>query len=799
VNRRVASGARSPLGAILLALVAVVALAVILSCTAAPALAALPDNRAYEPVSPVETEGNSTVYVPGAGSGYLSINSSRGVETKRPFEVASDGEAVVYEGDPPTTGGGAQLGQGNGDAYFARRSAAGGWTAVDIEPPSSVSLASEYLAFSSDLSIGILNSFGSLTGDAPPGAVYAYETNGSGGYTPLVTGARSAEVLAGGNAGANGAPAFSDILLESQNDLLEGEGALEKALRKAVETARGEGKTPSVLYDSAAGRPYLVSILPDGEPDADASFGSFPTTAEESAPGLSHAISADGSRIFWTDETTDALYVRENAASPDAATVQLDAAEPRCGSCVGGGGKFWTASGDGSKVFFSDEKPLTANSTAEAGKPNLYEYELSGETGGAGVLTDLTAIAGADVQGVVGASEDGSYVYLVAGGVLAANKNSIGEEATAGSCEVAGTEEERHGDIPAGKGCNLYLFDAGEPQPLRFIASLTASEDGGEGKSGVVPFDGALGGEEHRSGDWQAAGGYETAEVTPGGRDLLFMSNRRLTGYDNEGVKADSLETSNLDEVFLYQAGAEAGAGTLRCVSCNPSGEPPALTELSASEQGPVGGFIPITKVQYYRAQPRVISEDGGRVFFDSGEPLTPSATNGWLGVYEWEAPGEGTCGTQEASPATGGCTFLISGGVDPENSYLIGSDASGANAFFVTAAELSARDRNHSEDVYDAHECTSASPCPPEVSSTACAGTGCQGVPPAPPIFATPSSVTITGVDDNPPPPPPTVVKGKPKVVKCKRNFVKKKIKKKEVCVRNKGKKTSSKRGAKR
>jgi hypothetical protein len=31
--------------------------------------------------------------------------------------------------------------------------------------------------------------------------------------------------------------------------------------------------------------------------------------------------------------------------------------------------------------------------------------------------------------------------------------------------------------------------------------------------------------------------------------------------------------------------------------------------------------------------------------------------------------------------------------------------------------------------------------------SSLACTGTGCQGVPPGPPIFATPSSVTFSGV----------------------------------------------------
>ena len=34
-----------------------------------------------------------------------------------------------------------------------------------------------------------------------------------------------------------------------------------------------------------------------------------------------------------------------------------------------------------------------------------------------------------------------------------------------------------------------------------------------------------------------------------------------------------------------------------------------------------------------------------------------------------------------------------------------------------------------------------------PPARRSGCSGTGCQGVPPAPPIFATPASATFTGV----------------------------------------------------
>ena len=54
---------------------------------------------------------------------------------------------------------------------------------------------------------------------------------------------------------------------------------------------------------------------------------------------------------------------------------------------------------------------------------------------------------------------------------------------------------------------------------------------------------------------------------------------------------------------------------------------------------------------------------------------------------------------------------------------------------------------------------------------SSACTGSGCQGVPPAAPLFATPASVTFAGTGNFPPPPPVAVKpKPKPKPKKCPR-----------------------------
>jgi hypothetical protein len=830
------------------------------------ALASLPDNRVYEPVSPVATEGNASVYVRSAGARYLTSSTEHGIYTTYPFEVAPDGEAVTYAGDPPPTGGSGSTGAGEGNEYVATREPGVGWRAVDVEKSGSEGAEGKYLAFSPDLSVGVFDT-GSLQG-VESFFLHATSSGESQDFVPLSKASpalRTASefnrwlMYAGGNAGGGGVAAASHELFEANDALIPGDGGPEVELKEdvkgtveeqhalgaEVEKLNGEGrrseahekealeegkKAAEVLYDSVAGQPLLVSVLPDGQADVDATFGSFSPHGLGHVPGLTNVISADGSRIFWTAggalrgtgegetplKSPKALYVREDdtrAQSPlggvsgeectvpaDACTVEVDASglpgTRREKAEKGGAGTFLAASSDGSKVFFTDEKPLTADSTAAAGEPDLYECELPSENGEPCRLTDLTPAAGAghaDVKGVLGVSDDGSYVYFAAGGVLAANE-SDGQKAVAGSCEVGADlseqEEEALGGIPLGRACNLYVSHAGEAP--RFIATVPAADDGESTDAPLVPFDGF--GEGNESGDWQAAASRRTAEVTPDGGSLVFMSDRSLTGYDNDQTAFNSFEgrdiTYALDEVFTY----EAGGGILRCVSCNPSGEPPVATHYNDYRPTfgtPVGGFIPIEDAvppDGYRAQPRVISDSGARVFFDSGEPLVPQDTNGWVGVYEWERDGAGTC------TVSSGCVYLISNGQDPEASYLIGASESGGDVFFLTRAQLVAQDRNDNMDVYDAHECTTVSPCLQEAAAAECAGTGCQGVPAAPPIFETPASITFSGVGNYPPPPPPTVVKPKP--TKCKKGDAKNK---KEHCVpkKKKRKKTKAKKSS--
>jgi hypothetical protein len=722
------------------------------------ARAALPDGRVYEAVSPVAEEGSAQAYVPAAGAGYLTSAGEHGIFTSRPFEVAPNGEAVAYPGDPPPTGGGGHSGVSNGDEWLSRRSPGGGWKAVDLQPTPGL-LEAPFLAFSEDLSTAILSSSQPIVGSAPPGGFYSYATEGaSGEYLPFFTGPSPGEVFfAGGNAGEHGTPAFSHLLFQS-TAVIAGEGALERELRESVE----KSAEPNILYEAVDGHLNIVNVLPDGKADAETSFGSFPaSTAAPGAAGLDGVISANASRVFWTDANTEVsaenpsgqtrLFVREDNGSAHAATVQVDAAEQGCGSCAEGGGVYWAASSNGSKVFFTDTSRLTSDSTAGPEEPDLYEYEVNPEVGAPGRITDLTALQGgahADIKGVVGASTSGSYVYFVGGGVLTDEKNANGEQATPGTCqpvESAGPErqEEMLGHIPPGSACNLLVLHAGEA--VRFIASLPPADDGGSGPSGVVPFDGANGAEQEFGGDWQASAGYRTAQITPDGGSLVFMSNRSLTHYDSE-VTAGG-QASALDEVFLY----EAGSGVLRCVSCDPSDAPPAPTEFD-SYHGPIGGFVPITKVASYRAQPRVVADDGSRVFFDSGEPLVAQDASKWLGVYEWERDATGSC--EQAQ----GCVYLISSSEDPESSYLLGASASGNDVFFLTRAQLLPQDGNDNFDVYDARVEGVLAPTP-----SGCGAGGCASpAPPAPsplvaPEDSAPASFTFSGPGDlsSPLPPP--------------------------------------------
>ncbi len=394
------------------------------------------------------------------------------------------------------------------------------------------------------------------------------------------------------------------------------------------------------VYEWSAGALRLVSVLPaPGEVAAEGAHGA-------GSEGQPNVVSADGSRIFWVDANKQNLYVREDGTS----TVQLNLSQrtPSLGNGTAAG--LAAATPDGSRAFFIDETALT-NAAGENG--GLYEYDLAGNQ-----LTDLTPDAAGppDVEGVLGISEDGASVYFVAGASLTSN-----------AAPGAGA--------PSPGGRNLYLARNGT---LTFIATLSENDNADWGENNA-----------------------RTAQVTPDGDSLAFMSKASLTGYDNTDLNTGEADA----ELFLY----DADTGALRCVSCNPSGARPV---------GPAS--VPTPRESAHL--PRYISEDGQRLFFDSKDALLPAASNGKQNVYEYE----------------NGAIHLISSGTSEEDSALDDASTNGDNVFFTTSARLVPEDQDEHADMYDARV---DGGFPVVAPPPACSGEGCRGpvaVPPAPLAIAT-------------------------------------------------------------
>ncbi len=694
-------------------------------------VAALPDGRRWELVSPPDKRG-ATIQ---------SFDLDGAV-----IQASESGGAITYAANAPTEATPpANIGPEREQVLSTRT--AEGWESRDIATPHSVPTAenqtgheTEYQLFSGDLSFGAVEPVGEtqLSPEASEPTPYRRD-NTDNTYQPLVTAANSLGAKFGKQIEFIGAtPDLSHIVVESSVAL----------------TAPPSG---AGIYEWASGKLQLASVLPDKTPATEAHLGN---EGRVESGIVRHAMSNDGSRVVWDAEGH--LYMRDMGTEE---TVRLDTVES--GAQGGfGGPRFQTASGDESEVFFTSNQRLTVGAKGET---DLYEFGSTG-SGLAGKLTDLTADPNpgehGSVEGVVmGASEDGSYVYVVDSGALTAVENSQGEKAAPGSN-------------------NLYLLhENGMTWTTTFVAQLA-----GEDRT-----------------DWEATGAKKelielTSRVSPNGRWLAFMSNRSLSGYDSTDANPEA-QGARDEEVFLY----DAGSNRLTCTSCNPSGQRPA--GLFDSGQVPIplvdepqiwggrwlAGLVPgWTPVALHHAlyQSRYLS-DSGRLFFDSPEALVPQDTNAKMDVYEYEPADVGSCGHDS------GCVALISSGSSGEESAFLDASESGGDVFFLTAAKLAPRDYDTSLDVYDAHEC--ASPCPPVAAAQPPPCTteaSCKPSPTPPPaIFGSPPSATFSGAGNVAPevvPPPKRVTN---KAVKCKRGFVKSK-KKKGKCVRQKRKARAKRAG---
>jgi hypothetical protein len=469
------------------------------------------------------------------------------------------------------------------------------------------------------------------------------------------------------------------------------------------------------VYEWGAGHVSLVTVLPDGTP----------------VPGFFTGISADGSRVFFT--AGGGLYARVAGSE----TVQLDASQAG-GS--GGGGTFLKASHDGAVVlfsadasagltsdtvpgsgtnlyrydfhapigerltdltpvahavspvlggiskdgsvaFFTDDASAALTSDTQPGSgTNLYRYE-AGASAGIG-LTDLTPAPQAEVQGVLGVSEDGASVYFNAAGVLTSQPNE-------------------HKELPQPGQGNLYLSRGGA--------------------SAFIAF---------------GAGHFK---VSANGGFLLFESSRRLTSYDNEPATELYLYDAAANSLACASCNPSGERPTAFAIRGKTFPGGPDSEEGGAIEQSGNGRIAPRQlsengQVFFDSAEGLLPADTNGKAGCPSvgGFPVCTD-------VYEFEPDGVGAC----AEPV--GCLSLLSTGTGSLQTFLIDASPNGNDVFIRELQKLIPRDtQEEAPSLYDVRvdggipEPTSTPCTTPEACRTASA--------PSPSIFGAPASQTFSG-----------------------------------------------------
>jgi hypothetical protein len=583
-----------------------------------PYAAALPDCRAYEQVTPV----NKNFAGPQG-----SIESIRS---------APSGEAVTFDSLVAFPPGEGAYSEGSTQLFVQSMSARGleGWSAHSLEPAAGPDGVTDAIGVTEDLAHTFVFSDNLPPLVAEPGAVESRNAvyirdNQTDSYRLLFQTQPEEEAsffLVGAGA------ADSRIFFESGNRLLpEAEYGSQP---RTVEFCFNVGAqhycktlpTPN-LYEWHEGQLRLVDLLPGGAlPSAGGVAGLDGVSAHEDNSGNSsryfvqNVVSEDGSRVFFTDRATGALYARESPAGGVGETTAVSR-EPG----EGGTPAAWqAATPNGSRVFYE-----------EGG--GLYRFDV-----GARRREALTG-GSAGLLGVLGVSNDGSYVYFAASGVLA------------------------HGAVP-GAG-NIYVWHEGS------ISLVSAESEAPDWAAHQVISEG------HNLQDMDE--GDRTSRVSADGRTLMFTS----------GAVAHGAEPPTGGKVYVY----DAASGRVACVSCNPNGAPVTTGALLYDREGHGNTQQPPL---YPQDLPRNLSEDGSRVFFETEEALLPADANGAMNVYEWEREGAGSCPT-----GRGGCLYLISTGNNSQPSYFAEAGASGRDLFFWTEQPLVGQDNDELVDLYDARE----------------------------------------------------------------------------------------------
>jgi hypothetical protein len=519
-----------------------------LTSIGAVAEAALPDGRGYELVSPVDKNGGAIAFPETLFGGGV-------------FQASSSGDAVTYSS--ATSFGDAQ-GSPGGSQYLSRRQE-GGWTTESLTPtqlsgayPSSPGSGVPYRLFSNDLGWGLLSNGKRCRGaatdcpvpnppipgtDAPDGyRNYYLRDNSSGTYEAILSAADlspstlSAEDFELQFVGAT--PDLSHVIVSTCAALT--------ANSSEIAGSGGEcDPSKQNLYERTGSQLSVLNIRP----------GDGAATPGASLAAPAGAISADGSRVYWSDGT--ALYLRQGSQTETIAAA----------------GTFQVASGDGSIAYYTEAE-------------HLYRHVVSGGT------ADLTPAGG--VKGVLGASADGSYVYyLAASGVLlwhAGTTTAVAKAASASSIPPATgtarvTPDGRHlaflSNSPltgyGSKGLNeLFVYTAPEGSSTGALVCASCSPEG-RAPVGPASIPGAV-------ANGAAVKVYKPRVLSSAGTRVFFESLDPLVLSD----------TNNQRDVYEWEAnGTGSCSSSLGCVALISSGRgSDVATFLDASASGDDVFFI---------------------------------------------------------------------------------------------------------------------------------------------------------------------------------------------------------------
>jgi hypothetical protein len=688
--------------------------------------AKLPDCRAYEQATPIDKNGND------AGGQRFQVQAS----------LSGDGVTTITKGGMPGGEGAQQY------PIFLSQRGSSGWATQGLQPPPSFGDKAEVIGWTPDLAYSF-SAATAVTGDVSGGFDTAFLVRSSATHaiqqvTPYLD--RAAYAFAG--ASADDSKLFFEARGKGVN--LTGDAAT--------------GKDNLYLYEPATEALSLVGVLPGGSTPPEGSFagpfnwwranlsngGALGALSQyEGSIGYytrdTHAISDDGSKAFFTAGGTGQIYVREGLGGESPETVHVSASQRAVPDPDGAKpATFLAASADGSVVFFMSCQKLTDDSTAKSTAANecdteeqsqdLYAYDTESHQ-----LSDLTVDSGdangAEVKGFIGASDDGAYLYFVANGDLDGPEGP----AQAGNCRrrerLPGVLDESVFYIGQ---CALYAWHA---DSTTFVTKLwpgipnPATPETSTGSTGDAA-DWLPGGE--ASGGAQAP---RAASVSANGQAVVFLSRGPQTAYSNVGKKCPYEACA---ELYRYHFGDPGPT----CVTCNPTGATPTREPtLQSIEPGLSALGRPFFT--------RFLSASGEQVFFETAEKLVAGDVNGDGGcpsvsrplagipqcqdVYEWEAPGAGSCveSSSAFSSQDGGCLYLLSTGASPDPSFLGDASVSGDSVFIFTGDRLVPGDQDGLFDAYAVRvdgglASQNQPPPPPPCEAEACRGAS-SGAPTVP------------------------------------------------------------------